>query len=151
MDGQNGTNFQKGMHGPTDGRNGTKFQRRTRGSTHGRNPKLILILNVKNNWSILKDSIGILILPFLIQVSSNQLNSDIFGQFWSCNVIMTSSQNFSKNWFFAASGSQAQFFTTKMFSLEYWAHTLSNAVSHDHFSSFWCKMVILTTHSEKWP
>ena len=33
-----------------------------------------------------------------------------------------------------------------MFSLEYWAHTLSNAGSHDHLSSFWCKMVILTTH-----
>ena len=98
----------------------------------------------------LKDSIGILILLFLIQVSSNQLNSDIFGQFWSCIVIMTSSQNFSKKLIFAASGSQERFLTTKMISLEYWAHTLSNAVSHDHLSSSWCKMVTLTTYNEKW-
>ena len=42
---------------------------------------------------------------------------------------------------FGASTSQERFLTTKMIILE--AYTVSNAVSHDHCKSFWCKMVIL--------
>ena len=98
-----------------------------------------------------KDTIGILILLFLIQISLNYLNMDIFRQSWSFKRDYDVITEFFKKIIFAASSSQEGVFTTKIFFSEYLAHRLSNDVSHDHFKSFWCKMVILTTYSEKWP
>ena len=112
-------------------------------------PRKTFSIDAGDRESLVKDTIGILILLFLIQISLNYLNLDIFRQSWSFKRDYDVITKFQKKNIFADSSSQEGVFTTKIFFSEYLADRLSTDVSHDHFKSFWCKMVILTTYSEK--